>query len=352
MTLMTRRLSQALVVLLGSLTLAVSIAAEERGRLWLADQGWRVVSQADGSRVIELNVLVLNDTQEPRQYEVRFVGESSARPPRAGAAGAGLQSAQPAERTWSLAAVQSVRGGPLAAGASEPVKATFPYQLLQRNQSYRFRAELVDRSDGHLVASTIITSSGSPFAEIAAPGRSEVLALGGVASGVALLDQALKGEGRGPVRAHGWGTMQGTHTARREGNEWVESGSGVIRLRTVPAGTMVLNYTYTARGPSAASLVANATTDPGKENRWVRADGRMSLVAVSSSSASIISPGSRQQTGQVITRTGCTATGTFSGTVDREAWHGALTMTRGTQTLNLASGTGTHSFTVAFTASR
>jgi hypothetical protein len=111
---------------------------------------------------------------------------------------------------------------------------------------------------------------------------------------------------------------------------------------------MQLDYTYTSRGPSAATLTANATAS----GRLVPPKGSPSSVTISSSYAKMTSAGKRKQVGDLVTRTGSTATGTFTGTVGGEPWSGLITMTKGIQTLDLGTNAGTHTFSISFTASR
>ena len=253
----------------------------------------------------------------------------------------------------------------MAGDASVVVKATIPYSYLATGKAYRFRAELYGRSRDPILAITPLTNQAGVAtgiagglashaglvagAALAVTGRSMLLTGGGPSGGAAGSGSPHPPGERGGYgnTASGTGTMVGTHTARRVGAEWVEQGSGTMKVYTTH-GYMQLSYTYTARGPSAANLTATATAT----GTLVQKNGKKAPVTITSSSAQMTAAGSRTQVGQLVTRLGSTATGTFSGTVDKKQWTGLLTMTAGRQTLNLNTNAGSHQFDIQFTASR
>jgi hypothetical protein len=312
------------------------------------DQGWLIVEQ-EGERLVELRSLITNSSEEPLTYEVRFIIEAQVLEPApeeaTEPAGATEDATTPSEPEWSLTKTVPVRGGPLAPGASEVVKATFPYEELVTGQVYRFRVQLVDASSGALLAGAAITAAKAAGAAAAAAGAAaKVLAAAGAAVAIG---GGLGGGGgeEAPVSVSGSGTMTGQHESHRVGDAWVEQGSGTIEV-TCPQGHMVLNYSYNASGPSAESLTAVATAT----GTLTPSVGAPLAVEISSASSQVTQPGAREQVGQVVTRTGALATGTFSGTVGGSPWTGVITMTEGVMTLDLDTDTGAHEFQVQFTA--
>ena len=354
------RLAAALSVCLFALVSAV--LGDVSSQVSLVDQGWRVVEQS-GERVVEMSVLVVNDGQTSLdQYEVLFILESSSLE-QPGQSKAATPASAP---RWTVVRAVSVKGGPVAGDASVVVKATIPYSYLATGKAYRFRAELYGRSRDPILATIPLTSQAGAAtgavgglashaglaagAALAVAGRSALLTEDGGSSGGAAGSGSPHAPGeRGGYgnTASGTGTMVGTHTARRVGAEWVEQGSGTMKVYTTH-GYMQLSYTYTARGPSAANLTATATAT----GTLVQKNGKKAPVTITSSSAQMTAAGSRTQVGQLVTRLGSTATGTFSGTVDKKQWTGLLTMTAGRQTLNLNTNAGSHQFDIQFTASR
>jgi hypothetical protein len=299
----------------------------------LVNRGWRIVEE-EGGRSLELRALVVNRGPSALEYEVRFLLESrgaAERPmsPRKGKPGG-------VESRWSVVHAVSVRGGRLLGGASSLVKGRIPYELLKPGREYRYRAELLDVSDGAALAAVVITGMQAALGPLAA-----------VAGGAAVASQ-LFSRGAGAASISGSGTMEGQHEAQRVNGEWVEHGWGTITIAG-PQGSLVLDYTYESRGPSAATLRATATGT----GTLVRPEeeGAPLPVEINSASAEMTLPGAREQTGEVIRRTGCWATGTFAGTVGERVCQGLLTMTQGEMTLDLSTNTGTHSFAIQFTGS-
>lgn len=319
------------------------------GEYSVQDQGWRLV-ELEGKRYVELSALVSNQSKEPLTYEVRFIVEVQIEEAKvketAEPAVPAAEATAPAEPKWSLTKTISVRGGPLAAGSSEAVKTTFLYGELELGKVYRFRVELVNASTGALLAGATLTAA-KAAAAAAAGVTAQAAALG--AAAVVVATGALGGgeEHPAPFSVSGSGTMSGQHESHRESEAWVEHGSGTIDV-TCPQGHLLLDYTYDTQGPSAESLTAAATAT----GTLTRADSSTLAVEVTSATAQITQPGTRQQVGQVITRTGATGTGTFSGTVGGSPWTGVLTLTEGVMTLDLDTNTGTHQFQIRFTASQ
>jgi hypothetical protein len=280
---------------------------------------------------VELSVLVVNESQSPLSYEVRFIVESREHARSDQPKQADGRSTEPA---WTILSTIPVRGGPIAPGASIPVKATVPQELLAWGKEYRYRAELIDLSTGMVVGTAVLSSLAKTILPaVAAAG----LAVGAVA--------ALSGESS--PSTSGSGTMVGTHECQWVDGEWVEHGSGTIDV-TTPQGRMVLQYSYDSRGPSAAGLRATATAT----GQLTPPQGGPLSVEITSASAQTTTSGAREQTGSLVRRTGAAAAGTFSGTVGGKPWAGVLTMTDGDMSLDLDSGTGDHSYTIRFTASQ
>lgn len=330
---------------------AAAAAVRPNGDYSLTDQGWRVVEQG-GRRLIEMQVLLTNKGRAPLVYEIHFLVECQpAQPPAsAGAPGTAPAGAPPdpstrkSEPEWAVVGMVPVKGGPLGPGKSEVVKATAPHEILQPGEPSRFRAQLVKPGSDNVLAGVILTGAkGSAAAAALAAAAGAAIAVGRAGGG--------GGAGEvpppGPSTLSGSGTMTGQHESQRSGDEWVETGSGDIDV-TSAQGHLVLHYTYEAHGPDAGGLTATATATGTFSPA---SGGAAEVVTISSATAQISRNGDRQQDGQVVTRTGCQATGTFSGTVGSKAWSGLLTMTDGTMTLDLSSNMGTHQFDIQFTAS-
>lgn len=321
------------------------------GQLSLFDQGWRV-QEREGKRVVEVQALVVNGSQLPVEYKVRFILESQEMP-RIGPDLLSAKAAAPPAPAWSVVQTSIVPGGPLAPAAVEEASAALPYELLAPGKAYRFRAELVDAASGDVVASEAIRPAGGRFGASRARASAETVRPPAVRPGASSTAVGVPAD-RQLVAAHdtetscGSGTMSGTHTAVRLNGMWSEWGSGKITLLTNPAGIMKLDYQYTSTGDSAANLVAQATAT----GSWRRYDGKVEPVTIASATANMTYAGDRQQDGHLVTRTNATATGTFTGTVGGKTWTGLLTITAGTQTLDLSSNTGSHSFEIQFTASK
>ncbi len=300
----------------------------------LVDQHWTIVG-LDPQRVIELRVLVANNTSSPLKYHVRFIAEwaEAATLPVAPAGDAPGKATQ-----WWPVQILVVHGGPLAAGASEVVAEKLPADVLEAPKAYRFRAELLDGASGAVLAETFVTRKDDQGAVKWLPAAALALLAGGGGSG---------SSGDTPGSWTGSGTMVGTHEAQRVGSEWVEHGSGVITI-TGRGFQMVIDYTYDSHGPNAAALTA-AGTGVGTIAR----PGQPSLpVNITSATAEMTAAGDRHQSGSVVTRTHCAATGTFDGMAGDHSYRGTITMTNGTQTLDLATHRGDHRFDIQFTAVR
>ncbi len=332
----------------------------------LLNQGWQILRQ-DNNRTVELRAQVVNESQGPLTYEVRFHVEVSDVSPTKRVASAG----PPAAPAWSTLQTIIVPGEDLPAGDSLLVRGRFPYDLLVPGKLFRYRAELFDFSRAEVTREVIITSLENPFAALPVMAGAGLLGSAGRGLGVdppgaealrrsqpapgslsataaAESAPALTSPGvTAASTASGSGQMNGRHTAQRVGGEWVEQGSGTMDV-SGSQGRIVLNYTYNAHGPSAATLTATATA-----TGWLYPPkGKAQRVQITSASAQMTAAGARSQTGSLVSRTGSTATGTFTGLVGTEAWSGLLTMTNGFQTLHLNNHDGKHSFDIRFTASR
>jgi hypothetical protein len=324
---------------------AAAAAVRPNGDYSLTDQGWRVVEQ-DGKRLIEMQVLLTNKGRAPLVYEIRFLVECQPAQPAGRQAGPSTRKSEP---EWAVVGMVPVKGGPLGPGKSEVVKATVPYALLQPGEASRFEVQLLKPGSDNVLAAVVLTAA-KGSAAAAALVAAKVIAAAGAAVAVG---RAAGGDGGGeapppgPSTLSGSGTMTGQHESQRVGDEWTETGSGDIDV-TSAQGHLVLHYTYEAHGPDAGSLAASATATGTFSPA---SGGATETVTISSATAQISRNGDRQQDGQVVTRTGCQATGTFSGTVGSRAWSGLLTMTDGAMTLDLSSNMGTHQFNIQFTAS-
>jgi hypothetical protein len=349
-----RRPKWELVVGLCGVVLACAVSvAWPASEFSLVSQGWRFVER-EGQRSIEMSALVTNQSKSPLEYEVRFVVEREEGGPAGKTGGGEVAAGAPGtEPLWTVVKTVTMRGGPLAPGASEVVKGLVSHEVLEAGKTFRFRAELISRATSALLAAATITSGpAAAGAGAAAAAGAGVSAGGALAAAGAVLAAtgALGGGGggAGPAAAvSGSGTMVGTHESHRVSGEWVEHGSGQIDV-TGPRGHLVLDYVYDAHGPSASDLTATATAT----GTFTPVSGAAQSAQITSASAHITQAGDRQQVGQVITRSGGQATGTFSGTVGGEAWTGVLQMTDGVMTLDLSSDTGSHRFNIQFTTSR
>jgi hypothetical protein len=337
------RWCEVLAAALAALFLAAGVSAAA-GDFSLVDQGWRILEQ-DGKRVVEMRVLLTNNSSAPSSYEVRFRVERQTKPAPNAAERTSTPAAGEPQPEWEVVSRVSVKGGPLAPGKAEVVKAVFPHEVLQPGKACRFFAGLVEPDTGAVLATTSITAAKIAATGIAAISGAQVVAAVGAAAAIA---GGLGGGGEEqPATIGGSGTMVGEHESHRVSDEWVEHGSGDIDV-TSSAGHLVLTYTYDASGPDATSLTASATATGTFTPAGA---GDPEAVTITSATAQITQAGDRQEAGGVITRTGSVATGTFSGTIGARPWSGVLTMTEGVMTLNLASDTGSHQFTIQFTAS-
>lgn len=322
--------------------LFLSAAAAAAKDFTLADQGWRILEQ-EGTRVVEMRVLLTNNSSTALDYEVRFRVEGDGTPVEVATSG---ESATPAAARptpeWQVTDTISVKGGPLQPGKSEVVKAVFPHEVLQPGRACRFIAELVAPGTDRVLATATITAAKITAAGAALSGGKLLAALGAAAVAAG----GGGGGGEQPATVSGSGTMVGTHESHRVSDEWVEHGSGDIDV-TSADGHLVLHYTYDAYGADASSLSASATAT----GTFTPVSGAAEAVTITTAAAQITRAGARQQSGPVITRTGAVATGTFSGTVGSRPWSGVLTMGDGTMTLNVNTDTGTHQFSIQFTAS-
>jgi hypothetical protein len=318
----------------------VPSAAAETAAPPLVDQHWSIVGLG-AERTIQLRVLVANETSSPLMYHVRFTAEWAEAAALAAAPVGQTQreSPPPATVAWRPVQILMVHGGPLAAGASDSIAEELPADILRAPKAYRFRAELLDGDSGEVLAETLVT-------------KQDDRAAGWVPA--AALAAVLVGSATGPDSSHdrpepltGSGTMVGTHEARRVGSEWVEHGSGVITV-TGRNFQMVIDYTYDSHGMNAASLSAT-----GAGTGTVTRPGRPLLpVNITSATAAMSAAGDRHQSGSLVTRTHCAATGTFDGMAGDGRYRGTITMTNGTQTLDLVTHKGDHRFDIQFTAAR
>ncbi len=324
------------------------------GKASVMDAGWRVADQS-GKSVLELHALVVNETAVPLIYHVRFLLESAALPAGAKATAGGTKNAAdvktaaaaenaagattaaasenaPADTTgWSVERTVTATGETLAPGASCPVTTDLPSDLLQPGRQYRCRAELVE-GPYPMVA---------PSSQCCLTPRQNLWGAVPVA-GVAALGANTKAATPSNVF---FGFLRGTHTAVRVG-PWEEQGSGLIVMRNSD-GRATLHYTYTSTGENAATLVATMSAT----GNLVHLDGRVEPIVITTGHAEMTVAGNRTQVGQEVTRTGAAATGTFVGTLGGRPLSGVVTLTNGRETLNLASHTGVHSFTIEFTPS-
>ncbi len=318
------------------LFLAGGTAAAAPEQPQIVNRGWGIV-EIDGKKYVELRALVVNPTDEPLKYEVRFIVEAGPASAKAEVKTARGEAAGRDTEEQSRRRVYKVKGGPLAPGASEPVKVTFPYEETKPGVALRFSAELVDLSTGAVLGAAAITAIHAPFIGAAVAGAG-LLAASGAFGG---------GDGEETITASGSGTMEGEHTAQWVGDGWQEQGSGTITV-TGPGGTMVINYTYQSQGPNVSELVATATGS----GTLTKPDSSVVPVEITTATAQMQTPGDRIEAGGTITRSGSFATGTFSGTVGGVPWTGVITMSNGVMTWDSSSGAGVHTFDIQFTASR
>ena len=292
----------------------------------LVDQGWQVVDR-NGARTVQLRALVVNYGDSPLRYQVQFVAEQG-EAESAGGSSAQLTAASPAEsEAWVTVKTIAGGNGSLPPRTSASVAGDLLYDELTPGRPYRFRAAVVDPETGFELA----------HARIAIPAASSVAGAGAVAAAAMLLDSHTENR----VTASGMGLMRGQHEAHRVNGEWVESGSGTIEMGTTK-GHLHLEYAYTARGANAATLTATATAT----GRLIRPSGSPAPVEITSASARMCFPGFRLESGQTVSRSGATATGTFGGTVGGAEWNGILSLRDGTYTLDLDTGRGEHSFQI------
>lgn len=328
----------------------------------IIDDGWAVVDEA-GVRAVEMQASIVNDGAAPQSYQVRFTVESC----KAADLVKTSKKAQTTEPVWSVASTAATEAVSVPAKSSAVVTKRIPYEQMEGGgKAYRFQAELLDAA-GQVVAHTAIAPRDVEFMPLPAARQSGTAptALAGSTLGLVALQRARLGGAPAALQtaSHdasvpsavrqslpefpgGRGVMEGTHVAQRVGGQWVEHGTGTITLRCKGGGVMTLDYVYDSQGTSAATLMATAQasgtyTGPGDQGTFA--------VSVPSANAQITFAGNRTQTGTVVTRTRAEATGTFTGTIDGQTFTGVLTITKGTETLDLATGQGTHSFIVRFT---
>jgi len=310
----------------------------------LAGQGWKVTGEGV-ARVVQMQATVANEEAAAASYQVRFSLDAmdkqllneTKKPSEA---------AGPWTRVWSeVTDPVSIPGH-----SSAVFSKSMAYDKMgDGSKAYRFQAELVNSSQ-QVVAVTPLTSQGVPFGDQVAAGMTGAATLVAVAGGAGVLAVLQRGHG-GIVDVHtgmigqGTGTMTGTHTAHYSDGKWVEHGSGTITLHDADGGIMTLNYTYDSTGANAGVLVASATA-----SGTLTTPQGSSPVSVTTSRMQMTKAGARQKTGHVVTRTGCEASGTFSGTVGGRPASGTITLTAGTQTLDTTTGQGTHTFQVTFSA--
>jgi len=304
---------------------APATSASPGSQVTVVDNGWSVIER-EGARTIEMSVIIANHGETPVRYQLLVSAEREATSPSVGTHAGPAQ--QPSPETDDWVAVKRVR---VAEGVLEPrtsvrKQADLVYDELVPGKAYRFRASVIDPETGSELASAQVTRA----AALAAPG------FGGV--GLAVLSQGvLPGSGQGGAS----GVMVGTHEAHRINGEWTETGQGTITMATAE-GQLQLEYTYHAQGPTAAELSATAQA----HGELMTNDGTPALAEISSASATMIYPGFRRESDGIISRSGASATGTFTGMAGGVSWNGILTLKEGTYTLDPATGLGGHSFEI------
>ncbi len=235
----TRTLSALSWCCLMSLMLSARPACAEPA-FALGEGGWRVVEQ-DGRKLIEMSASITNTGPHQAEFGVRFVVERRTAPE----ASASAPVSRPEPEEWVAVSTVVAQSKPLDPGASAVVRAEAPYEVLSPGAPHRFRVEV---SEGAAAEGT----TGSVFLEQTLP----LLVLGGFA-GLVTQNGPTSHITSGYV-LHSAGVMAGRHEAHRVNGEWVENGSGTIRSWALQ-GQLVLYYTYTARGSSAATMAATAT---------------------------------------------------------------------------------------------
>ena len=364
MRMSTRAMYLGVMISLLWVGLAPTVAAADEAQLSLSSQGWRIVEQPAG-RAVQLTALAANEGTSALAYRARFAVETREAPRRL---------ATEAEAPWTLLQTVALPAGELAPGATASLDSAVPYGLLPSGKAYRFRVELLSATEDRVLAEAVLSPEvtsldASMSSRPAAEDESVLPPLLAAETGTVRARTGTDGRGddraadRGETpraaelgvsalsTAGGWGLMVGTHTAVRSGGQWVENGSGTIDVLS-NLGLMRLNYTYHASGTSAATLQATATA-----TGTLRTLFRKVPVTISTASAQMRNAGNRHQTTNrlhqiIVTRTECTATGTFVGTIDGKPWRGVLTLTHGVQTLNLTTHVGSHVFEIRFTASK
>ena len=311
-------------VALSILFLGVGTADAADG-VMLASQGWSIVDRS-GSRMLQLGALVINHSDSSLHYRVRFlIQQAESFADRVDAA----HSMMPDENSPSWATVKTIPAstGAIAPGTSASVQASIPHDELVSGQAYRFRAEVEDAHTGAVLEETTIKRSAA------------ALKFAGALVGVAALTKDLWDDDA--AGADGAGVMFGRHEAHRVSGEWVETGSGTIDICT-SEGRLLLDYTYGASGPNAATLAVSGTAT----GDLFRREGAPLPATFTSTSLEIIFPGVRNEDGPVILRYGAKATGSFIGTVGDTSWSGVVTLSNGTHTLDPATGEGEHRFDI------
>ena len=307
----------------------------------IANQGWQVQDRG-GSRTIVMSASVSNEGTSPQSLQVKFALQS------ADVSAATKTGGEDAAR-WTM--VDSVTSGVVSVPgrSSTVVTASLPSdKMSESGKAYRLLAEAYRPPATDPVGSVYLTNDNGIDAVGGAwlAGGGAAFAIGGMAAGVVAGTVRTSGHpgiliSPIPIHGTGSGTMQGTHTATRAGGQWAEHGSGTMLIQTA-TGALSLSYTYTSSGATAGSLSATS-----QGSGTFTTGGNVYPVSSLNGSAKITFAGSRAKSGTVITRSGGTAAGTFTGTVGGQAFAGVLNLTNGTQTLNTATGQGTHTFNIS-----
>ena len=301
--------------------LALAASASPGSQVTVVDNGWSVVER-EGARTIEMRVIIANHGETPVRYQLLL---STEREQKSSSDGANSPSS-PVVDGWVAVKTVRVAEGVLEPGTSVYEQADLVYDELVPGKAHRFRARVIDPDTGSELASTQMTQA----AALAAPGVGAV--------GLAALSQGLLPGSRPGGTS---GVMVGTHEAHRINGEWTESGQGTITMATAE-GQLQLEYTYHAQGLTAAELSATAQA----HGELTANDGTAVPAEITSASATMTYPGFRRETDGIISRSGASATGTFTGTVGEVSWSGILTLKEGTYTLDPVTGLGEHSFEI------
>ena len=345
-------LGLALLLLLAVAALAPrgALAASEFS---LIDQGWQIVEE-DGKRSIEVSAMVVNQSQAPLKYEVRFVVERADDALRAAAPAANTSGEE--QPVWSVVQATSVRGGPVAPGTHEIAKATFPHGVLEPGKAHRFRSELseaegsADAPTGPIMADAVLTSLGSPFAPTATLGGFRLPPMSLPTTDGTRLPHPSPRDAIGsptPVAAAatvGFGTISGPHWSLHDGTSWLEYGKGLITVKG-HGWTMAGEYYYKATGEDAERLTATFLP----VGSWAEYHGPEGWydVRFGPTTVTMEKAGARHEVGDVVYRYGARAAGTFEATMTKQAgppgdgqpvivWSGTLSLYNGKMSLDFS----------------